>query len=414
MKARICVVTAGHLATCPRMVKAADALAEHGYDVHVVSTRFLPWAVEADASLRRSRANKWKWTVVAYDHSSKYRRYITALRLRSARWATEKLGVGRSSIQLSGRAFTRAHTELVDAAVVTSCDLFYGGGGALAVAAEAARVTGNPYSLDLEDFHSAETDPDDQDLLRDKIAEHIEYQTLFRARFLTSANEAIAAAYKKKYGIDPVTIHNTFPLPETEPTIEESESSRLKLYWFSQTIGPNRGLEDAVEAMGISALSGELHVRGRPVPGYVDRLRAKAAGVAPKLEVVHHQPAFPDDMVDLCRGYDVGLSPEQGRAFNKSVCLGNKPLTYILAGLPVVLTDTPGHRPLASDLETGSVLYRSGDVTELACALARWAGHRRELLVAKRAAWEAAKRRWHWEHALERGALLHAVEQALN
>ena len=45
---RICVITSGHLATCPRMVKAADALAEAGHAVRIVSAQFLDWAAEAD------------------------------------------------------------------------------------------------------------------------------------------------------------------------------------------------------------------------------------------------------------------------------------------------------------------------------------------------------------------------------
>ena len=36
MSARICVVTAGHLSTSPRMLKAADALHAAGYHVRVV------------------------------------------------------------------------------------------------------------------------------------------------------------------------------------------------------------------------------------------------------------------------------------------------------------------------------------------------------------------------------------------
>jgi hypothetical protein len=49
---RICVITSGHLATCPRMVRAADALAEAGHTVRIVSTQFLDWAAEADREIR--------------------------------------------------------------------------------------------------------------------------------------------------------------------------------------------------------------------------------------------------------------------------------------------------------------------------------------------------------------------------
>jgi hypothetical protein len=45
--------------------------------------------------------------------------------------------------------------------------------------------------------------------------------------------------------------------------------------------------------------------------------------------------------------------------------------------------------------------------------LRTWCLDREKLHRAKQAAWSAAVRRWHWEHPLERGALLGAVEQVI-
>jgi glycosyltransferase involved in cell wall biosynthesis len=114
-------------------------------------------------------------------------------------------------------------------------------------------------------------------------------------------------------------------------------------------------------------------------------------------------------MVDLCRGYDVGLSLEQGHVQNHALCLGNKALTYVLAGLAIVLTATPGQQPLAADLGEGALVYAPGDVATLAKGLRRWADDRAMLARARAAAWRGARERWHWEHHDERGALLAAV-----
>src|SRR5437870_2051059 len=46
---RICLITPGHLATNPRIVKEADALSEAGYEVTVIAANFLDWAHRADA-----------------------------------------------------------------------------------------------------------------------------------------------------------------------------------------------------------------------------------------------------------------------------------------------------------------------------------------------------------------------------
>jgi glycosyltransferase involved in cell wall biosynthesis len=109
----------------------------------------------------------------------------------------------------------------------------------------------------------------------------------------------------------------------------------------------------------------------------------------------------------------VGLGLEPGFSLNNWLALSNKLFTYMLAGLAVVFTDTPGQRPLALDLGEGALLYRVGDVEALARGLKRWDDDRELLARAKAAAWAAARRRWHWEHPEERGTLLGAVARAL-
>src|SRR5215510_5457014 len=87
MKARVCVVTAGHLSTCPRMLKAADALAGAGYDVRVVSTNHTPWAAVADRKVLATRA--WASTVVDYDRdTARATQVATGVRLHAARVAS--------------------------------------------------------------------------------------------------------------------------------------------------------------------------------------------------------------------------------------------------------------------------------------------------------------------------------------
>src|SRR5262245_42551851 len=80
--------------------------------------------------------------------------------------------------------------------------------------------------------------------------------------------------------------------------------------------------------------------------GYLEQLSALAASQPTAVSVVHAPPASPDAMVDLARGFDVGLALEQASPRNRQLCLTNKAFTYILAGVPVAMTDTPGQHPL--------------------------------------------------------------------
>jgi hypothetical protein len=409
MPKRVCIITAGHLATCPRMLKAADALHEAGYDVRVVSASYIQWAQEADRQIRQTR--NWQWSAFEYEKSrAPFQYYKIAVRFHLARRLARSLDAGKLGFNVQASAFSRTHSELVKLAVQSPVDFFYGGtSGGIAVAAEAARRLGVPFALDLEDFHSAEQEAGPNSHLAHSLIAQIEKQILPRANFLTAGSGAIAEAYYSQYGVKPVVLNNVFPLPKPPPPLTTSSGSGLKLYWFSQTIGGGRGLEDVIRAVGLAAFPADLHLRGRPIPDYVDSLQTLAAEVAPRLKLHVHPPGAPDKMVELAQPFDIGLSTEPGFSLNNQLALSNKSFTYMLAGLAVVFTDTPGQRKLASDLGLGAVLCEPGDITALATGLKQWAENKATLARAKQAVWAAAQCRWHWEHPEERGTLLKMV-----
>ncbi len=355
------MLTAGHLATTPRMVKAADALAEEGYDVSVVSTRFMDWADKADRSILASRWSRWRWTTVDYRRHGAFGRYLlTGIRMKTIRQIARVRRMKRISLGIAGRVRERALPELVSAAVSTRPRLIYGGGGALAATAIAAQQIGVPFALDLEDFHSAED----------------------------------------------------FRLPEQSPVPREWDGI-LRLYWFGQTVGPERGLEETIHAAGAAGIRSEFAIRGRASEEYLDFLRTLSAEVAPSLDLSALAPGSPDQMVDLCRPYDVGMAIENPERHSQELALTNKSLTYILAGLAVAMTDTIGQHELGTDLGDGSLLCARGDTDALARGLKRWSTEPQTLATAKEAAWKAARRRWHWDHAEERGKLLEAIAGVL-
>jgi glycosyltransferase involved in cell wall biosynthesis len=410
-RARVTVVTSGHLSTCPRMLKSADALIADGHDVRVIATRHEPWAIDADRDVAARRS--WQAETIAYRRGEGATYWRSGARYRAARAAVQIIGPARAPLAIVSRAFGRVHTELVRAIAADPGDLIYGGTtGALAAIAEAAGRSRTPYGIDLEDFHSGDTSGPGAALV-DALAARVERAVLPGAAFVTAGSEAIAGAYRTRDGVHATVIHNTFALPSRPPEMSRVDPDRLRLYWFSQTIGPGRGLEDAVLALGRAGVAAHLALRGRPQAGYLETLTTLASAHAPALEIVQLDPAPPDAMVDVARGYDVGLALEQMTPRNRQLCLTNKAFTYILAGMAVATTDTPGQHALGVDLGRAAALVPVGDIDALAAAFARWAADPAELECARRTAWSAATRRWHWEHALEHGALSTLVREAL-
>lgn len=411
MKPRVTVVTAGHLSTCPRMLKAADALCDAGYRVRFVYARHTPWATAADEATRATR--RWDAAVVDYSRATARRRQVTSgARFRAAQAVTRVIGAAHVPLPVAIRTYSRLHGELVAAIASQPADLVYGGTtGALAAVAEAAGRLRVPYALDLEDFHSGEHAAP-EGAMENALAERVERHVLRGAAFLTAASPMIAEAYEQKYDVRPRPIHNTFSIrfPETG---SGDDRQMLRLYWFSQTLGPGRGLEDVIEAVGRTGVDAELHLRAAAIASYLEALRRLQRSLARSLTIVHHDPAAPDDMVALAQGYDLGLACEQPNVVNSRLCLSNKIFTYLAAGVPVVLSATPAQERLARDLGHAALVYGSGDVEALAAHLRRWVADRALRRHMHEAARAAAERRWHWEHPEDRGALLAVVKSAV-
>ncbi len=409
---RICVLTSGHLATTPRMTKAADALSEAGASVHVLSIDSTDWALVADRDIRHRRPNAWTWDSIDIRKSS--RAYFTSgIRQRVGQYASRAIGADRLPLYVAGCARERGLAEIVLRAKRLKVDLIYGGGIALATAFYAARKLAVPFAVDLEDFHTGDQVNSGLGPLYENLSGRIERDVLPAAILRTGGSAEISEAYIEKYGVDVVTINNTFPIEGVSEADFGGEGTPLLLYWFSQTIGPGRGLEDAIRGAGAAAVEMELHLQGLPIDRYLASLRDLAASVAPQLTIVLHPPCFPDDMVRECMRYDVGLAVESGEVLNKRLCLSNKALAYAAAGMAIVLTDLPGHRTLARDLGDGAFVFKEGDVTALAARLSAWSLDRHSLRKAKLATQRAASSRWNWDHPKEKPTFVASIVNCL-
>ena len=399
------------------MVKLASALVEEGCRVSIVSPIYTETMVPLDLEYLRSPGIRGTPFIFARErHPLRY--HWTGFRLRLARQQAARNSLPNLSLNELGRATTRAFPELLDLALSHSADMYYGGTATgLSVAAEAARLRGVPFALDLEDFHTGELDASSHSDRTRRLMGEIEHRLLPKAAALTVASDAIRAEYERTYDVRASTINNVFPLPDRVPDVSLARDGRLRLLWVSQVIGPDRGIEAAVNAMAEADVRGTLTLIGNSAGGYASAIQTLASARAPKLDVIHIPPSYQaqkkDHIIDLCRGYDVGLTLEQAGVLNRALCLCNKPFSYLPAGAAVAFTDTPGQRPLAEALGPAALLFRIGDNAAFAAGLRAWSQQPSMLLAAKTAAWEAARSRWHWEHPEERGRALTLVQQAL-
>jgi glycosyltransferase involved in cell wall biosynthesis len=95
--------------------------------------------------------------------------------------------------------------------------------------------------------------------------------------------------------------------------------------------------------------------------------------------------------------YDVGLALERPQNRNYSLTITNKVFSYMLAGLAIAATDTPGQREIMDQAPGAGILYGAGNAKSLKIALHAWIKDRAKLREAQKGAWHAARTRFCWE-----------------
>jgi glycosyltransferase involved in cell wall biosynthesis len=407
---RICLITPGHLATNPRIVKEADALSEAGFDVTVITADYLDWGRKADHD-----CSNRPWRVAAkvpFGPLAPKVKYVSqTIRRRVAR-VLAKLGIKVSAvIEAAQHPISR---DLIRAAKSVPADLYIAHYvAAIPAAARAAKAHGTKFAFDAEDFHLGDfPDRPEFDFER-MLVRAIEEQYLPTCVYLTAASPGIAEAYSSTYQVaKPTVVLNVFPRSQAPraPTPAGTVTPGPSLYWFSQTIGPDRGLETAVEALSLSSVRPHLYVRGRFAPGFSDTLEALALeyGVGQRVHFLDLAP--PSEMERLASIYDAGLVSETGKTANRKITLTNKLFSFLLAGIPVIAASVPAHQRLA-DAEKAVFLYEPNDSKSLAHSLDQLFLDPVALRKARQAAWRLGQDQYNWDR--EKNPFLTAVHEAL-
>ena len=387
----ICLVSPGHLGSNPRLVKEADALAAAGYHVRVIYGDSFPPARVRDRAILAGAV--WQASAMSLQG---WRRVAAILRQRTAKilfsWGWRSAGIA-----------TLAHHPLTPsleaAARAIRADLYIGHClAALPAVVAAARHHRAKGGFDAEDFHSGELLDEGNGRLENEIARVIEKHLLPQCHHLTAASPLIAAAYQETCGVNPLTILNVFPLREAADP--QPAPGLPAFYWFSQTVGPGRGLEAFIGILRQLQRPCRLDLRGHVSGAYQQELEQMAAGSRITLHFL--PPDLPQTMVRHAAGYTAGLALEQRQPRNRDICLTNKAFTYLLAGVPVILSQTSAQELLAVDLGPAALLLDLEKSAEAAVSLARWLDQPGNQERARSEAFQLGRRRFCWDSENEK------------
>lgn len=403
---RICLVGATHPSYNPRLLREADTLVAAGHEVRIVCRQADSMLARQDADLVRTR--KWKLQPVELMRDGPSHR---AWLVESTRAKIFQKGfeAGIKTSGIASRGYVRGLKRLEKLAESEQADWFIAHTQvALPVAAAAARHWNAKLGFDCEDL-LAELGSELPSFVR-----RIEKEYLPRCDYISTPSLAIADRLVELYGIRaPSVLYNVFPLHLAngmKPPAERPATDPLRLHWFGQTVGEGRGIEEAIEALTLLNEGVELHLRGRISQQYRSLLESLARRNSANLRLIFHSVVIHEQLIGKMDQFDIGLALERPANSGYARTITNKLFSYLLAGLAVLATDTPGQREIMDQLPQAGFLYSAGRPDMLANGVRKWMRDRNSLRAAKQAAWDAARNGCCWD--IEQTKFLRLLETA--
>lgn len=381
----VVIVTSAAIGSNPRVVKEADALQEAGYDVTVI------WSALAPNERDHAVLGRARWRERRVDRGSRLLDIVRAVRQRVSTCVLRLFP--RGSWRLAAWSLSRHWPRLCNAAAQERGDLYIGHNlAALPAVARAARRNGASFAFDFEDDHVTESGNAKNAVIARQLIDGV----IQNACFTTASSAGIAGAVSVRHGVDPLVVRNVFPVTERKGVVEppRPRTGPWRFYWYSQTVGRDRGLERFITVLGRTGIESLLTLRGECGGATREAMEAAAHESSIRLEFVPH--GSPDDMTRLAAEHDVGVCVEQRFPANRNIALANKLFTYALAGLPVVLSDTEAHRSFAEEVGQAALILPDDDLvaTEL---LRVWLGSETAMSARARLIWAAGSDSLCWD-----------------
>lgn len=386
----------------PRVVKEADALAEAGLDVEVLGIIYDAESKRLTERLMQGR--RWKHTAVADLSDPSLAACADGLWLRIrgrlSLYAKEALGGDRP-----GQLGLVPH-RLYQVAKSRRADLYSAHLEQALWVGSRLIDDGFSVSADVEDWYSEDLLPADRASRPIALMKDCERRLLTGAAYVTTTSKALASSLRAAYGCAlPEVVHNSFPTEERDAidgeTFDRKDRSVPSITWFSQTVGPGRGLETLIEALSGVLQPLELHIRGRPRPDYPEALLAGLPqGVANR---VHFHPQVPqDELLSRLAEHDIGYCGELADCASRDLTITNKTFEYMRAGLAIIAADTVGQSEVAETAPEAVFLFTQGDAASLRAQLERLLGDPALLAASKAASAKALTDHFDWDQSKRR------------
>lgn len=391
---KIQILIGGHLCTAPRPQKEACTLHKAGYEVIVKGVWFDQKKSEEDLIISRERGYKFEpaldfryVTKISNIKTRFLNRFSKLLLLRANIFLPYSLGYGGKELLRS------AKNENADITIVHSALGLW--------IADNLLESGNKVGIDFEDWFSEDFPCDYRsDKLTLKIKE-LEKKIAYHSHYCLTTSKVLADAIADTYNVPlPTVVYNVFPYQERSTLdnkiLDRRNTTIPSLHWFSQTVGPGRGLETLMKSLKHLLTPCEVHIRGK----YTESTALWLRNLVPKewkSRIFFHQPVTNNELLSRISEHDIGLALESDSLVNKDLTISNKFFQYMQAGLAIIATDTQGQKEIFHEFPNIGIMVQQNNSRELAQAITMLVTNPGKLALFKKNSLEACKTRYSWE-----------------
>lgn len=332
---KIAIVTASHLVDNPRVWKEANALNESGFKVYI----FTVWY--SSDKLRRDREliNPGIEYMPSFNTISFHRNIPIILLAKTIK----KYANFIYSIFKISSIYQLVYLPLIQLKKIVryEVDMYI-------CHQEAGLILGNELikknykvAFDFEDYYS-------EDYLNKyrsiKLLKKHEALALKKAKYISCPSVSI----KKTLEISASSacsihvVYNSFPKINTNPSIQNKISNSL--VWFSQTIGPGRGLEQLFDALKQISVTVNLFLIGNVTESYKINLLKEVQRF--KHSITFIPPMSHHSLQTFLSQFKIGLALELPQPLSRNLTITNKLLLYLQLKLKIIASDTVGQLEL--------------------------------------------------------------------
>lgn len=361
------------------MLKEAKTLATNGYEVHILNAVFSPELFKIDSGLIR------EYPLIRVHHVSDLTRlnlnaFIDRFLFMAGRLIVKYLKIDSAlALGYAPYRYLRKARAFNPSLYICHQELATFIGTRLLKAKRQV-------AFDFEDWYSADLLPQARRQRPIGLLRRTENFALKYGTFCTTTSVALARRLAEVYtSPEPKVIYNVFPKQVTLET-KKKFSEPLKLFWFSQTIGPGRGLEKFLTHLQLIQHSIEVHLLGQVSDEYRTLLERKI----PAQHSIHfHKSVAEPELAAVIAEFDLGLALEQNEPPSRDLTITNKLFQYLHSGLPIVATETSGQKEIFNQFAFGFMIPQKASPDHIK-ALEQWLSDPAAIEGARKIAAKAA------------------------